>query len=282
MPGLLAAAEAYAAAGMPVLPLHTPGGDGTCSCGRRRCSSPGKHPRWHPQLISAGLHEASLDPDRLALWWQRWPQANIGLRAGTVFDVCDVDSRPGLRLLRELVGDALAGLPAVRTGSGGLHLYLAPTGLGNRARLLPGVDWRGAGGYVVAPPSVHASGARYRWVRPLPPALPPGPPALPPCPPALRRLLETEAAPMHPLVPVRHPTRYAAAALANESDRVRRAQVGARNDTLYRAARSLGRLVSADLLDRHEVTAALADAALTAGLGATEVDRTIRSGLGAG
>jgi Bifunctional DNA primase/polymerase, N-terminal len=54
--------------------------------------------------------------------------------------------------------------PLVRTGGGGWHYYLAPTGLGNaHFRGLEQVDWRGRGGYVIAPPSRHASGQAYQW-----------------------------------------------------------------------------------------------------------------------
>ncbi|GFJ88926.1 hypothetical protein Prum_025680 [Phytohabitans rumicis] len=78
---------------------------------------------------------------------------------------------------------------------------------------------------------------------------------------------------------MRYPTRYAAAALDNEAIRVRSAPVGQRNNTLYRAARSLGRLAAAGHLGEHEVTDALTHAARAAGLGAYETARTIRSGL---
>jgi hypothetical protein len=63
---------------------------------------------------------------------------------------------------------------------------------------------------------------------------------------------------------------------------VRFAPVGERNNTLYRAARSLGRLAAAGLLDPYDVVSALTPAALAAGLGAAETARTIRSGLTAG
>jgi hypothetical protein len=251
---------------VPVLPLHTGGGDGRCSCRRPHCDRPGKHPRWHPRLITAGLHQASTDPDQLRRWWSVWPRANVGLRTGVTIDVCDIDTPTGLRLLTVLLDGVVA--PAVRTGSGGLHLYFAASGAPNRVRVLPGVDWRGADGYVVAPPSVHASGRRYRWVRHGP---------APPCPPELLRLVLPPPPP--PPSVVRHPTRYAAAALSNEVDRVRSAPVGQRNNTLYRAARSLGRLSAAGLLDEREIADALTHAAHAAGLGAYETARTIRSGL---
>lgn len=260
----------YASAGVPVLPLHTGLGDGRCSCRRPHCDRPGKHPRWHPRLITAGLHEASTDPERVRRWWTAWPEANVGLRTGVAVDVCDVDTPAGLHLLRDLIGDLIE-TPLVQTGSGGLHLYFAATGAPNRVRLLPGVDWRGEGGYVVAPPSVHGNGRRYQWISHGP---------APPCPPALLRLVIPPPPPPPPVV--RHPGRYAAAALDNEVARVRHAPVGERNNTLYRAARSLGRLVGAGLLDQYDVVSALTPAALTAGLGAAETDRTIRSGLTAG
>jgi hypothetical protein len=55
--------------------------------------------------------------------------------------------------------------PLVRTGGGGWHYYLAPPGLGNVSpRDLARVDWRGRGGYVVAPPSRHVAGHAYEFV----------------------------------------------------------------------------------------------------------------------
>jgi Bifunctional DNA primase/polymerase, N-terminal len=276
---LLLAALGYAREGMPVLPLHTPAGKGSCSCGQADCDRVGKHPRWHPRLITAGLHHSSTDAQRIDAWWSTWPQANVGIRTGIVCDVCDIDTPAGLAAVQDLVGEQV---PTVLTGSGGFHLYFAATGAGNRTRLLPGVDWRGAGGYVVAPPSLHASGERYRWIRP-----PAG--AFPPCPPGLRRLL-TPPPPADIAGPgdkparrrattVHHPAEYGAAALRAEEVEVRSAPVGRRNTTLYHAARSLGRLVAAGILAADEVTATLTDAARAAGLGRAEITRTIRSGL---
>jgi hypothetical protein len=272
---LLVAALRYADAGIPVLPLHTTTG-GLCSCRRASCDRQGKHPRWHPVLIPNGLQDASTDPEHIREWWTLWPAANIGLRTGTMVDVCDVDTGDGLAAVRDLAGDAADAGPAVRTGSGGWHLYVAATGAGNRVGLLPGVDWRGTGGYVVAPPSLHASGPRYRWIRTLDAGLPA-------CPPPLRDLLfppVEEHAAQAPAV--RHPRRYAEAALTYEADRVAAAPVGQRNNTLYRAARSLGELVGAETLDEREVRDVLTDAATATRLGAVEIARTIRSGLRAG
>jgi Bifunctional DNA primase/polymerase, N-terminal len=158
------AAAVYAALGFPVIPMHTARPGGGCSCADPACSGPGKHPRLHgwPRL-------AAVDVAVVGEWWRRWPQANLALATGRRFDVLDLDGDQGV----ETLGAALSIDPAehpgpgARTGGGGWHLLYAPSGLGNRVKLLPGVDWRGHDGLIVAPPSRHVSGHRYRWVRPL-------------------------------------------------------------------------------------------------------------------
>ena len=76
--------------------------------------------------------------------------------------------------------------------------------------------------------------------------------------------------------------RYAAAALRAETELVRAALPGARNRTLNRAAFNLGQLVGAGMLPRETVEAALAEAAVAAGLRDPEVQATLKSGLAAG
>lgn len=110
-----------------------------------------------------GLHDATCDLDVVQAWWRDQPQANIGIPTGHGFDVIDVDGPPGHSSLVDL--EPIPTLARARTGSGGLHLYVAATGRGNGARIQPGIDYRGIGGYVVAPPSRHANGRLYRWER---------------------------------------------------------------------------------------------------------------------
>ncbi|MCU7725249.1 bifunctional DNA primase/polymerase, partial [Actinoplanes sp. KI2] len=274
VPMLLTAALAYARHGIPVLPVHTPDPSGGCSCDRGvHCDRPGKHPR-----LRHGLTEATTDPRLIDVWWSRWPDANVGLRTGVTMDVADIDSAEGWHGLTHLLGGQLPAGPRVRTGSGGWHLWFHPMGFGNRVGLLPGLDWRGAGGYVVAPPSRHATGGDYRWVRRPGDTLPVGPAAL-------RDLIEGPPPPAHRTTTHRtiaHPDRYAQAALTAESERVASAPVGTRNDTLNRAAFALGRLVGAGLLDPGDAVRELDAAARRCGLARAEIRRTIRSGLVAG
>jgi Bifunctional DNA primase/polymerase, N-terminal len=255
------AAQAYAALGYPVVPMHAARPDGGCTCpAGPACREAGKHPRlvgW-PRL-------AATDPNTVAGWWWRWPDANPGLATGRRFDVLDLDHTEGVEALRAALQIAPWEHPGpvARSGSGGWHLLYAPTGLGNRVGLLAGVDWRGRGGLIVAPPSRHVSGGRYAWVRPLTAALPEAPDWL-------RRLLAPPPATRTTLPPAPlgggrgRAERYARAALVREAARVRAAPPGTCNDTLNRAAFNLGQLVAAGLLDAGEVRAVLLAAALAA------------------
>ena len=162
----LAAALGYAARGWPVFPVHSIRRQGTiCTCGNRACGSPGKHPR-----TPNGLKDASLDPAVIRGWWQRWPDAGVAVATGRGLAVIDVDIHKGgvdsLVDARRALGE-LPDTVEVVTGSGGRHIYLSvPEGVSVRCsagQLGAGLDVRGDGGYVVAPPSLHQSGRRYAW-----------------------------------------------------------------------------------------------------------------------
>lgn len=118
---------------------------------------------------SRGFKDATTDPARIRAWWEETPDANIGLPTGRRFDVIDIDPPQGpasVLSLRDadLIPEVIGKVITPRCGD---HLYIRPTGDGNGTRLLPGVDYRGLGGYVVAPPSIGPSGVRYTWVRAL-------------------------------------------------------------------------------------------------------------------
>ena len=126
----------------------------------------GKRPliRWQVhQYRTAAVAE-------IAEWFQHWPDANLAVVTGIVSGlvVLDLDPRHGaeasLQQFEQEHG-AFAETIEARTGGGGRHLYFAHPGeiVRNRVGIAPGVDLRGDGGYVMAPPSVHACGEPYRW-----------------------------------------------------------------------------------------------------------------------
>jgi Bifunctional DNA primase/polymerase, N-terminal len=289
------AALGYASRGIPVLPLHYPlphhGGlqpvPGNqppplrtgCSCRDPGCGQVGKHPLG--SLVPHGVKGATCNRARILAWWSCHPHANIGLATGHHFDVLDVDGPEGAQAIRELAAEygLVSSGPLVRTGGGGWHYYLAPTGLGNaRPAGLEHVDWRGRGGYVVAPPSRHASGHPYQWITgrdldaplaevPAPLRVRPGR-RVPQRSPALRELPATGPGPGD---------RYARAALAKELARVATAPVGQRNRQLWESTRNLYNLVATGALDPREVDHALLAAAERNGLLAEEPRQTHRT-----
>jgi hypothetical protein len=181
----LEAAIKYVALGLPVFPVwpvyeYVRGV--TCGCTKTiRCDSPGKHPMGN--LVPRGVIDASTNEAVIRRWWSARPDANIGIATGRGLIVIDIDPRHGgdesLREAERQHG-ALPPTWRVSTGGGGSHLYFAAaanSAIKNSAGLLGhGLDIRGRGGYVVAPPSRHISGRHYAWesapqhaeLRPLP------------------------------------------------------------------------------------------------------------------
>lgn len=258
----LRAAQGYARRGWRVLPIR---------------------PRDKRPLLPGWQDIASIDEDVIAGWFDRCPAVNVGIATGPASGlfVLDVDGATGEATLagQPLPPDA----PVVATGRG-RHVYLAfPSTLASvattKAGVAPGLDTRGRGGFVVAPPSRHPSSSTYGWLRE-----PDG--ALPPAPAWLVRLLSPARSPIGDIETGRTiPGNYSAytrAALDAEVRRIREAPQGARNSALNRAAFALGTLVEAGGIHPISIATALARAALDAGLPAAEVRRTLESGLAAG
>jgi hypothetical protein len=145
------AARRYLARGWSVLPLR-------------------QHDK-RPLILWEHLQNERPSEGDIAEWFRHWPDANIGIVTGEISNliVLDVDPKHGgdatLERLEHRFGPLSATIEA-ESGGGGRHLYFAhPVGLTrNRAGLAQGIDLRGDGGYVVAPPSIHPSGRPYRWV----------------------------------------------------------------------------------------------------------------------
>ena len=278
----LEAALGYAARGWHVFPLHSPIGSG-CSCSRRPCHSPGKHSR-----VKGWTEVATVNETQIRTWWNRWPEANVGIATGAIsgFVVIDVDAGGDATLAElEAKHELLPPTLEAVTGNGRHILFARPGGVEIRndakRRLGPGLDVRADGGCIVASPSLHASGRSYRWVNEQIPIV-----ALPDW---LLQLVQKEADPLprSPAPPSRAPgpgggTPYGLTALADEIEELRQAGEGTRNDSLNRAAYKLGRHVGGGQLEYNHVDDALMDTAIAIGLTEQEARSTIRSGLSQG
>jgi len=197
--------------------------------------------------------------------------------------VIDIDPRHGgIESMQQLVrehGPLPAG-PRVRTGSGGWHLLFADPGRSIRNsvnQVGPGIDVRAYGGYVIAPPSLHATGDRYAWTRIGQPSEMPAWLERLVGPPQVEHRAVTEPMPISAAL-----DNWATAALRGEVERVRHAPDGSRNHTLNRAAFALGQIAGAGIIETADVESQLHHAAIGVGLGEREALLTIRSGISAG
>lgn len=171
----------YAARGCPVFPVEA---------GQKA-----------PPLTRHGLHDATTEAGQIREWWKRWPAANVAIATGHVFDAYDIDGPEGQAsrlthwcydeacreagsqvphppegwvpdcehegIFNRVERDALAKVYTPRPQ--GMHIWVPPGhgSDGNHAGFLPGIDYRGRGGYVIAPPSTReGSSAGYRFLVP--------------------------------------------------------------------------------------------------------------------
>jgi hypothetical protein len=236
-------ARAYAAHGWPVFP---------CQPGRKEPAT--RH----------GCLDATTDPDQVAWWWRRQPDANVAIASGAPGpDVLDVDQHGDAgsgfaalnRLIRAgLVRDAGA---VVSTPGGGLHLYFAGTGQRSGKLSRCHLDFKAAGGYVLAPPS-RVAGKPYR---------------------VLRHQAQAAALDWHRAASLLDPHRHVGArpVLAGSGDVgrlaswVRQLPEGNRNDGLFWAACRAAEAGDSSAL--HDIALAARDA----GLPGREITATIRS-----
>ena len=272
MTDILRAAIDYAHRGWPVFPII---------------------PGTKKPATARGFHDATTDTATIHKWFSGHPRGLAVATGAAGLVVIDIDPCDGIRINNtgprpelEIIGTDGWGswlslahrhggeTPTMEVGtpSGGAHLwFLAPEGdpiKCSASRLAPGVDVRGVGGYIIAPPTAGYSLDVDLAPAPLPvwmcrllrPALPPRPPA--PAGPRGRG--------------------YAQAALREECEAVRSAAEGTRNHTLNRAAFNIGTLIGGRDLDAHQAAQALYDSAIAAGLPHGEAVTTINSGLRAG
>lgn len=296
---MLEAALSYARLGWPVFPCH---------------------PETKRPLVKSdvagegGLKLASTDEAQICKWWGKWPHAMIGVPTGAPIGAFAVDldagtdkktgkvfTAAGLRAaLAEALGAALPATWEAVTPRGGEHIFYAPPAgrpmPGNRTGVIPRVDIRGDGGYVVVAPSKRADGAAYTWrTGPHSGALAQAPSELmdmvlregqwaPEASPA-DLPANVASAPVAAFTPAvdEGVREYAAKALHAECEAVARTGEGGRNQALNIAAVRMAELVAAGALDQALVQRRLEEAAAQNGLtkddGMRVVRNTIRSGF---
>ncbi len=158
-------ATLHAKRGWRVLPVASIN-NGRCTCSNPECDKPGKHPRIRDWRLNA-----TTELRDIALWWMKWPNASVGIATGAPGPVVlDVDTRHGgdkaLAALIKKHGK-LPKTVEVATGGGGKHYYFAaPIGFeikNSASKVGAGLDIRGTGGFIVAPPSNHISGGSYSF-----------------------------------------------------------------------------------------------------------------------
>ena len=118
-----------------------------------------------------GHHDASCDVKQIAEWWRMWPEASIGWALPENVVVIDVDikhheGKYGDESLKdwESIHGKLPDTVTSLTGGGGLQLFFSTDKpVKCRTGILPAVDIKTHGGYVILPPSMHPSGRRYEW-----------------------------------------------------------------------------------------------------------------------
>ena len=145
---MIRAALAYARKGLQIFPCQP--------CAKRPATA-------------NGLKDATTDPDQIRAWWHHEPAFNVAVATGTVsgifvVDVDGLDAEAELRKLEAEHGTLPATIEAITAR--GRHVYFKMTAADVRnsaSKVAPGIDIRGTGGYVLAPPSMHPTGRPYCW-----------------------------------------------------------------------------------------------------------------------
>ena len=244
-----------------------------------------------------GFYDATTNPAVIRRWWTARAY-NIGIRTGVASGMwaLDVDVKDGkdgeanLRKLEREHGDLPPTIENI-TGSGGRHICFKYTGpiSNSTGKIAPGLDVRGDGGYIIAPPSLHPCGRAYVQSVDSADALAVAPDwllqlARKPKPTISEQALANLRARREPV----SPGSYGKAALEYETTALANTPLGQRNHALNRASFSLFQLVAGGELNEADVVNKLLEAANANGLmtdphdGPRKVTKTINSGARAG
>jgi len=264
-------------------------------------------PNGKQPLTPHGFQDGSIDRDTIEAWWDKWPDANIGLacdKSGVI--ALDGDPSHYDEDSEALIANLRAEFPTASqsTAANGVHfIYMMPPDVklsNSPGSLPPGIDVRANGYILLAPSTVIYRGddalkkrvedgfvGHYRWLDRPDEVIPQ------PLPDRVLEMLKPKQdrpaapPPAAPYTNGHHSNgdskdRYARVALDKELDALARTSEGGRNEQLNRSAFSLGQLVAAGLLDEYEVSQKLETVAMAIGLGEREIRDTLRSGLSGG
>jgi hypothetical protein len=287
---ILDAALSYAAHGWAVFPVPP---------GTKRSYKSAEHSDGRAWGMTRNAEEIRRD-------FTRWPDAGIGIPCGAVNGVVVVetdtkagghaaDGDPSLTQLEIKHGALPETLQAI-SPSGSVHRYFKHPGIkiiSSASQLGPGIDVKGDGGMVIAPPTVRPGVGVYRWLNRNPIAsMPNWLVELTREPPPKRLSIRERATAVvnaHRLARMFQSGgggAYAAAALADEINSLANANAGSRNSALNKSAFSLFQLVHAGLLAAADVECHLVNACIANGLmedrangGMKAIMATIRSAL---
>ena len=260
----------------------------------------GKEIRGAKTPLAQWKQEATSDPSQIGRWIRKFPGCMWAVATGTAsgFFAVDLDKghgdagTDGIKAFQDFCRERGLALPATltqRTAGGGIHmLFRMPEGkaIGNATAILPGVDVRGNGGYIIVAPSLNQdTGTAYEWVDATCPIAEP--------PLWLVELVLSKGKPTTTAAQNAaqagaqaaysgQGTPYGLKALQDEVAGLRNADQGTRNDTLNRAAVKLFALAAGGELDADAVTRELEAAALSIGLNAGETQATLASARKAG
>lgn len=126
-------------------------------------------PDKKPYVKWEHLQKRQATQDEIQSWWKKWPNAGIGIVTGKVsgLGAFDFDTREAFGRFNDTVSDGFIG-PIARSPRDGWHVYiLHDARIGTGTGLIPGMDYRGEGAYIIAPPSRGSNGKHYRWLEGL-------------------------------------------------------------------------------------------------------------------
>lgn len=128
-------------------------------------------PNTKRPLTKNGFKDSTTAPEQIKRWWEEFPNANIAIATGRISKivVIDIDVKNGVNGFESLKQLSIntETLTAI-SPSGGHHLYYylpQEHQINSSIGVLPGIDIKSDGGYVLAPGSV-IEGKKYEWLNP--------------------------------------------------------------------------------------------------------------------